>query len=420
MSDSTSTARRATVIGAGLVGLCTALYLQRAGFTVRLIDRDPPGEGASFGNAGVIAIDSVEPVATPGVMAQVPRMLLNDLAPLSIRWGYMPRLAPWLIRFILASRPARVEEISIALKDICNQALAAYLPLMEAVGAMPMLKRGGWLSVFETDAGFARAKASIALRRRRGVNMEILRAEEVRQMEPALSPAIRHAVHFPDYCWVTDPLRLSQTLADGFRHHGGELVRAEVKGFEVGADGPRRVLTDSGGFDIAGDVVVIAAGAHSRVLAKQLGAGVPLDTERGYHVMLPEPGVELRIPVSHAEWGFVGTPMENGLRFAGTVELGGLDAPPNWRRADVLLRHARRVYPELNTDGAEPWMGFRPSMPDSLPVVGPSPRHPNVYLAFGHGHLGLTLAAISGAMIAAMATGQAPAVDPTPFRADRF
>ena len=421
MSAVSPDTRQATVIGAGLVGLSCALYLQRAGFHVRLIDRDAPGKGASYGNAGVIAVSSVEPVATVGVLRKVPRMLLDDLAPLSIRWPYMPRLTPWLLRFLAASRPSRVEEISIALREICQPALDAYLPLMDMAGATSLVRRGGWLTVYESDEAFAAAGESLALKRRRGVNFEVLPAEEVRQMEPRLAPTIRHAVHFSDYSWVTSPLALSQSLAEAFQRNGGELRHATVTGFDIGTGGPERINSDAGAIEVGPDeVVVVAAGAHSKQLAAQLGAKVPLDTERGYHVMLPDPGLDLRMPVCHGESGFVSTTMDDGLRLAGTVELGGLDAAPNWRRADVILQHAKRLLPDLNDAGAERWMGFRPSMPDSLPVIGASPRFANAFLAFGHGHLGLTLAAVTGRMIAEMATGQPTSIDAGPYKPDRF
>ncbi len=420
MTAPESATARATVIGAGLVGLATALYLRRAGFEVRLIERDEPGQGASYGNAGVIAVDSVVPVAMPGILRRVPRMLLDSRSPLAVRWSYLPRLTPWLIRFLAASRPAEVERISIALRQICERAMAAYRPLLDDGEGAALVRHGGWLAVYESDAGFADDQAGLELRRRRGVEYHVLAQPEIRQAEPALGPSIKHAVHFPGYSWVIDPLRLSQSLADQLRRKGAEIVRANVTGFEVGGDGPRQMFTDGATFDVAGDVVVLTAGAHSRPLARQLGAVVPLDTERGYHVMLPDPGIELRMPVAHGERGFVATTMANGLRLAGTVELGGLTAPPNWSRSDVLADHASRMFPGLNAAGAERWMGFRPSFPDSLPVIGPSPRHAKVFLAFGHGHLGLTLAAVTGEMVAAMAQGRRPAVDPTPFRADRF
>ena len=198
MTTPEQASRRATVIGAGLVGLATALYLRRAGFEVRLFERDEPGHGASYGNAGVIAVDSVVPVATPGILRKVPRMMLDSRSPLAVRWAYLPRLAPWLIRFLAASRPAEVERISIALRQLCERALAAYQPLLDGGEGAALVRHGGWLAVYESDAGFAGDQAGLELRRRRGVEFHVLAQPEIRQTEPALGPSIKHAVHFPE------------------------------------------------------------------------------------------------------------------------------------------------------------------------------------------------------------------------------
>ena len=240
-------------------------------------------------------------------------------------------------------------------------------------------------------------------------------------MEPALAPIYRHGVFFPDDAWVTNPLRLSQALAAVFERQGGVIKRATVLMIETDRAGPRRIVTRDGGHDLAAAAwLVVAAGAFSKPFARHVGANVPLDTERGYHVMFPRPGVNLRTAIVHGEGMFAAMPMEHGVRFAGTVEFGGLDAPPNKARTDALSAHARRMFPNLNESGAATWLGFRPSMPDSLPVIGRSPRFPNVLLAFGHGHLGLTLGAITGKMVAAMASGQTLDFDTSPYRVERF
>jgi D-amino-acid dehydrogenase len=406
------------VIGAGIVGVCCALQLLRDGNKVTLIDRQGPGEGASYGNGAVLPTDSVVPVATPGILWKAPGMLLDPLGPLRLRWGYLPQLAPWLLRFVAASTTRRVEEISIALAALHRGSVEAFEPLLEMAGAGDMLRRSGWVCVYESEAGYRAAAPTLELQRRRGVRLEVLGPEELRQLEPALAPIFPRAVFYPQVAHVVDNFRLDQVLAEAFQRHGGRILREEARGFELGAAGPRAVLTDHGLRSF--DTVIVAAGAWSKTLSGQLGSRPPLDTERGYHLHLPTPGVLPRLPIYSYERAIVCTPLDTGLRLAGTVELGGLKAPPDWRRAEVLARHVGRWLPGLELGGATRWMGFRPSMPDSLPVISASPRHANVFFAFGHGHCGLGLGARTGALIADLVAGRGPDLDMAPYRIDRF
>ena len=406
------------IVGAGIVGVCSALYLQRAGFRVTLIDGGEVGEGASFGNGAIIGDEAVVPVATPGMLWKVPRMLADPLGPLAIRWSYLPRLAPWLLRFVAASGSRRVEEISIALAGLMHGCLEAYTPLLRQADATDMIRRTGWVCVYESEAGFRGYAPMLELQRRRGVPLEVLEPEALRQLEPSLAPIFVRAVLYPEVGYSVNSHRMVQVLAGAVRQNGGTVRRAEVRGFDIGPQGPQAVLTEAG--PVACDAVLIAAGAWSKPLAAQLGTRVPLDTERGYHVQFPEPGITPRLPVYSVERAFVATPLELGLRCAGTVELGGLEAPPNWARAELLAQHARRWFPGLRTEGKSQWMGFRPSMPDSLPVIGRSPRFSNVFLAFGHGHCGMILGARTGALVADLAADRDPGLDLAPYRADRF
>jgi glycine/D-amino acid oxidase-like deaminating enzyme len=407
-----------TVVGAGVVGLACALTLQLEGRRVTVLDPEPPGEGTSYGNAGVFAVGSVVPLGTPGILKDVPGMLLDPLGPLRIRPSYAHRIAPWLWRLIRASAPAEVERLGRALAALCNPSLEAWTPLVEAAGAQSMVRRDGYLYVLETEAQARAAAPMLELRRRLGVAMEEVPVEQLRQHSPALKPGMAKAVRMTGGGHCLSPLGLSRALAARLRAGGGELRRARVQGFEVGPEGPRRALTDGGPVDV--EQVVIAAGARSRPLVAALGHDAPLDTERGYHAMLPEPGVDPRTPMLFPALGIGTTPMAEGFRIAGTVEFGGLEAAPDWRRAEVLEAHARRLFPGVSTAGAQRWMGYRPSMPDSLPVLGRSPKHRNLYFAFGHGHLGLTLAAIGARVIADQVAGRTPSVDPSPYRIDRF
>ncbi len=418
MSAGSEVKQPIVVVGAGIVGVCCALYLLRDGHRVILMDRGEPGEGASFGNGSIITEEAVVPVQTPGLVRKVPAMLLDPLGPLAIRWRYLPKLAPWLIEFIKASSPERVEGISKALKALLSGARAAYDPLAEASRIQDMICRSGWLSVYETQGGFGAYEPMLELQRRRGVEFEVLPSEEIRQLEPSLAASFERGVYYPDVSYTVNNFRFVQELASAFVGLGGEIRKESVSGFEEEEGRVAAVLTGAGRSNCS--AVVIAAGAWSKALTAMLGSRPPLDTERGYHLTLPSPGVSPRIPVYSTERGFVCTPLENGLRIAGTVELAGLSAAPNWRRADRLFENASRWFPGLDRENESRWMGYRPSMPDSLPVIGPAPHHRNAYFAFGHGHLGLSLAARTGELITALVADKEPGIDMEPYRVDRF
>lgn len=411
--------RSAVVVGAGIVGVCSAFTLQREGWAVTLVDPDEPGEGCSFGNAGILASTNVAPVAMPGVLADVPRMLMDPMSPLAIRWAYLPRLMPWLIGFLRASTPARVEAISIALASLSGRVFEDLAPLVDEAGAGDLLVRRGYVGAYRNPAKLAGMRVELALKRRRGMRVEELGPDELRQLEPALARDIVGGYYLPDAGHTVNPLALTQHLVAAFLRRGGIVRRARVLDFaEFGDAGPRSVVTDSG--SIPCDLAVVAAGAYSRALAARLGADVPLDTERGYHTVLPRPGIEMRMPVMAGDGGFAITPMATGVRLAGTVEFGSVDAAPNYKRIDPLLKHAKALLPGLDLRDGSQWMGRRPSMPDSVPVIGRSPRHRNALLAFGHGHLGLTYAAVTGRLIADLAADRVPVLDVTPFSPARF
>jgi D-amino-acid dehydrogenase len=407
-----------TVIGAGAVGVCSALYLQREGHKVTLIDRIPPGRGCSYGNAGLVQTGATVPIATPGVLRQVPRMLLDPDQPLVIRWQYLPRLMPYLARFVAAARPTRVEEISKALASLLSLAADSYKDLLAGAGSPELLQHSGELYVYETEASYLKAKAGHDLRRRRGIRVEEIPAHELRQLEPALAPIFTRAVLLPDSLKTVDPYLVVSRLAEDFRARGGEILQAEAEDVEVGPEGPRELVTSAGRRKL--DRLVVAAGAYSKRWAKRFGSGVPLDTERGYHLTLPDPGIRLRVPIVSGDYRFGIAQIGDGIRLAGTAELARVDAAPNYARAERLLRLGQRVLPELRGEGRQSWMGHRPSTPDSLPVIDRSPRFPGVYYAFGHGHLGLTLGAATGRVLAELVAGRKPPVELAPFRVTRF
>ncbi|MEM9315124.1 MAG: FAD-dependent oxidoreductase, partial [Pseudomonadota bacterium] len=373
------------VVGAGIVGLCTALYLQEKGRKVLLIDRRPAGEGTSSGNAGIISVGSAHPEAMPGIWRAVPEMVLGRLAPVSLRPAYLPRFLPWFRLFIANSAPRRAEASSIAIHSLSRHARTFLEPLAIRAGAGTLLKQQGLLHVYEDKKEFARAKENCAFYVRRGVDHRIIEGHELTDLEPALRPDLGGGVFIPEGAHTLSPLALSKALLELFRRQGGSFCQEAVCGFHTVGN---RVTSVQTARQIDCGEVFVTAGAWSHVLARRLGSDVPLDTERGYHQELPDPGLELRQPVLFSRRAFCATSMRDGLRLAGTVEFAGLTAAPDYRRARVLARHARDLFPRVNTDGGKSWMGYRPSLPDSVPVVSRSPRFANAYFGFGHGHLG--------------------------------
>ena len=407
--------RNVVVVGAGILGLAAARFLQRDGHAVTVLDPREPGDGASFGNAGVIANCDVAPLSMPGVLKRVPAMLLDPAGPLALRWRYLPKIAPWLLRFVLASR--RYEAIAAALAPLLAEASPAYDTLLREAGARELIRDTGWLKVFSTDGAFREMDEECRLMRRHGVRFDALEAHEIRQLEPGLAPIFARGLFFPDCGQVVNPKRLVATLARAFSADGGQILREAATGFDLG-EGRRAVLTEHGRHPT--DAIVLTAGAWSRPLAALLGARVPLDTERGYHAMFPlvEPG--LARPTLWWDEGINLVPMEHGLRLTSGVEFAGLEAPPDYRRIDRLARRARAMLPSLGETPQSRWLGFRPSLPDSLPALGPSARHAGVYFAFGHQHLGITLGAVSGRIVADLVTGRDPGIDLAPYRAERW
>jgi D-amino-acid dehydrogenase len=407
-----------TVIGAGIVGVCCALHLQREGFNVRLIEKGQPGKAASFGNSGSFGTASCVPFGMPGILKKVPRMLFDPDSPLKLRWGHVPKALPWFVRFLEASRPSRVEAIAAARNSLLLHTHAGYAPLIEGADAAKWVDSNGLMMTFESEAAFEGAAYALDLRRRNGVHMDILDGNEARQMEPALSTKVIKAVSLPDVHRTIDPFRLTSALAADFVRRGGEIVNADVRGFEIGAAGPTGIVTDRGPMPV--DFVVLAAGVWSRPLAAQLGTHVPLEAERGYHVMFANQNFELRRALVSADRNVSLAHMVEGIRATGIAEFAAPDAPPDMANARLVQRHAQALVPGLKGEPASEWMGPRPSHPDSKPVIGRSPRHANVLFAFGHDHLGLTMAGITGKLVAELATGKPPSVDLAPFRPDRF
>ena len=415
-----ATARRILVLGAGIIGVNVALALRQRGFAVTIVDDRGPGLGTSFGNAGCVAVAEITPISMPGLIWQVPRMLLDPLGPLAIRWQYLPRLMPWLWRFWRAGSRRRVEAITAALGALVGRAWTDWDDVIAEARIGDLFVRNGALFVYRTEAGFRDADYEWALRRRHGARAEPVDGQEIRELEPGLSHEFVHGYYIPNWGHVVDPHRVVARLAEHFRARGGAIRIGRVKGVEFSDGKPAAARLEDGSRE-AFDGLVVCAGAWSKTVCGWLGHDVPLDTERGYNTTLPTPGVELSRAVCPAESSFLMTPMAMGLRIGGAVELAGLEAPPNFARAKALLELGRRALPGLDVANGKEWMGFRPSMPNSMPVISRAPHHPEtVFFAFGHGHLGLTESATTGRLVAELVSREPTSIDTTPFRIDRF
>jgi glycine/D-amino acid oxidase-like deaminating enzyme len=410
---------RVVVIGAGVIGVNIALALQQRNFQVTVVDPGGPGTATSFGSAGCFATGEVTPISMPGLIWTVPRMLLDPLGPLSIRWRNIPTLAPWLWHFWRAGRTSQVETATGALASLVGRLWQDWDPILRETNLDGLVRRNGALFVYETTAGFASAAHEWQLRMQHGVAARRVGRDEIRALEPALAPIFGDGYLVEDWGHTIDPGALTKGLAERFVERGGAILGERAIGFRFDNSQPTVARFESGR-EFAFDQVVIAAGAWSGSLCSELGHYVPLDSERGYNTTLPHPGVTLSRPVCSAERNFVMTPMAMGLRIGGAVELASLEAPPNFARAKALLDLGAQTLPGLDMTGGQEWMGFRPSMPDSLPVISRSPKYPNVLFAFGHGHLGLTNAATTGRLVADLAVGRTPPVQMAPFRIDRF
>ncbi|HEX8166754.1 MAG TPA: FAD-dependent oxidoreductase [Beijerinckiaceae bacterium] len=414
--------KRIGVVGAGMVGVAAASFLQREGHDVFIVEPGNPGEGTSFGNAGCLNGSSVVPMSMPGTIRNVPQWLTDPMGPLVIRWAYLPALMPWLVRFIRAGRPEKVRAQAKALRGLLGPSLATLAPLLKDAGAEDLVKKHGHLFVYRSEASWLKESLAWDLRRQNGVAWDEFDADELRQLDPNLSRDYVKGVLVRENGHTVNPHRLVNSLADGFLRNGGRIERTRATGFDLDGGRLTGIRTEAG--TLVADGAVVAAGIWSRTLAEGLGDRVPLETERGYHLMIRDPEAMPRIPTMDVEGKFVATPMELGIRLAGTVELAGLEAPPNWERARVLLRHARRMFPALQESYPEEristWMGHRPSLPDSLPCIGRSTASPDVVYAFGHGHVGMAAAPMTGKVAAELLSGKPPSLDLTPFSPTRF
>jgi glycine/D-amino acid oxidase-like deaminating enzyme len=406
------------VIGAGVAGLCTALYLQRAGRLVAVLDPLPPASGASFGNAGLISADTSIPIALPGMLRKVPGWLTDPLGPLSVDPRYFARALPWLLRWIEAGRMPRVLQISDAMRALHRSTFDCWKELLGQTLFHELIRPIGQVHVWESEAETPAAALERRLRERQDIRAELLSADDLRQLFPGINRTVTRGMMIPGNGFTVNPQRLVATLGELFVQAGGSIAAEKVM---------KIIPLESQGYTVmtntswrSAEQVVVAAGAWSKQLLDPLGIRIPLETERGYHAMLTSPGIELGMPISNKSRSFGVTPMEHGLRVAGTVEIAGLDAPPNEVRARKLLDHIRGMFPDVDTREHRFWMGFRPSTPDSLPILGEVQRRKDLYLALGHGHFGMTGGPPSGKIVSDLVLGRAPIVDVSPYGVDRF
>jgi len=400
------------VVGAGVVGLSIALAAQARGFSVRVLDREGVCAGASAGNAGAFAFTDILPLASPRVIRQAPKWLLDPLGPLSVPPRYALRIAPWMLRFWRASWPGQVRASTTAQTGLMALSKAALEPFLAAHGLTHMLRRDGQLQVYEGQAEFDASLTSWTARAEAGIAFEHLEGDAIAAKQPGLDARFTHATFTPGWWSISDPKDYVLAMAERFRAGGGEVVIAQATHLL-----PDGVDTSAGAMK---GRVVLAAGAFSHHLARSARVRIPLETERGYNTTLPSGAIDLRCQVTFGGHGFVISKLTSGIRIGGAVELGGLKLPPNYARADAMLTKAKRFMPGLDTSGGVQWMGFRPSLPDSLPAIGPLPGQPNTLCAFGHGHLGLTQSAGTAAIIADLLAGVAPAIDLSAFAPSRF
>jgi D-amino-acid dehydrogenase len=400
------------VVGAGVIGLSIALEAQAAGFHVIVLDRQGPAAGVSAGNAGAFAFSEILPLASPKMIRQAPKWLFDPLGPLSMPLSHAPKMVPWMLRFWKASWPAQMKASTLAQAALMRLAQSTVDPFLERAGLSHMLRREGQLQVYEGENQFRASLADWGKLASEGIGFQHLTGSALADCQPGLAPRFTHGTYTPGYATIDDPKVYTLALAERFVANGGVLHIAEVTALIAGG-------VTSSVSDFTGRVV-LAAGAFSHRLAQTAAVKIPLETERGYNTTLPGNSFDLRQHLTFGGHGFVVSKLSSGLRVGGAVELGGLDLPPNFARADAMLKKAKAFLPGLNVEGGKQWMGFRPSLPDSLPAIGALAGRDDVICAFGHGHLGLTQSTATASIVADILTGRTPRIDLAPFSPARF
>lgn len=409
----------AVVVGGGVVGVCCALYLQREGYVVTLVDPAAPGDSTAKWSCGQMAVSEIVPLSKPGILKKIPGWLLDRKGPLALRPAALPRILPWFLRFVACARSVRIESIAGELATLTHHVYTDYAPLLEACEDKALMGTRPVIEVFDSASALEHERPHLELRQSFGFRAERLGAGDIGDLEPALAGKFAHGLLFPDWKAVSDTEGFVAALTASFVEQGGRRIRTSARAIDETA-GRATGVTLANGERVAADHVVVAAGTGSRQFFGQLGVDIPLEGIAGYQAVLADPGVQFRHSVIYADGGFCFTPMTRGLQIGGTIEFAGRNAKPDFRRAGIILEKATRILPELRTERLEYGVGYRPFLPDTKPVIDRSKRLQNVLMAFGHGQLGLTLGATTGRLIGEMAAGRATRQNLKPFSAYRF
>lgn len=408
----------AIVLGAGIVGTSAALHLVKRGLSVALVDRRKPGEETSYGNTGIIGGAGVYPTAFPRSLSRLILIALKRAPEANYHLSFLPKVAPWLFAYWRQSTPARLAEIARAMRPLMAASVAEHEALMTEAGALRYLRKDGWLSIFRTDAAFAARKPELDLGAELGVMARLLDPDATRELEPSLAPVFRHAIHWPDIATLSNPLAVTRAYADLFSHLGGVVIEGDARTLHR-AEGHWRVDTVAGHLDA--DRVVLALGPWAPDVLRPLGIALPMAVKRGYHRHFrPRGNASLTHPLVDPEAGYAMSPMEQGIRITTGAEFADRDAPPTPVQLDRVVPLANELFPLGEPAETTTWLGRRPIFPDTMPVVGPAPGQPGLWLDYGHGHLGLTLGPVTGRLLAEMMTGVTPFTDPAPYAAERF
>lgn len=410
--------KHCVVIGAGIVGASCAWHLQRKGLKVTVIDPELPGQSCSFGNASCVTASGIIPFSYPAMIKKVFGWMLDPVGPMRIRPRDFPALMPWFWRFWRLSNMAKVEQIAAAQALLMQTVYADYDEILDATDSSHLKCASGAIHLFDSEEEYRADQWEAELRARFGYEQHRLSRSEIKSLVPCLNLEKGVAVMMPDWQHLLDPARVTATIAEHCFSHGGNWIQDRVNSVNSSASGTS-VQTASGN-QIDADYLVVAAGVWSNNIAQQLDYTVPMIAKRGYHSQISDPGVKLDYPIFSVSRVFVMTPLSAGLRIAGTAEFAALDAKPDYRRARVLVRQASHYLHGLKTDNVSEWMGQRPMTVDSTPVISVSPRHSNVFYAFGHGHYGLTQGPTTGRIITDMVLNKKPSIDLSAFRFNRF
>ena len=418
---STTSKQSAVIIGAGSIGIATAVHLQMEGFDVTVIDRVPPGQGCSFGNAGGVVPSAIMPEFQAGMWTKLPGWLFDPLGPLSIRWRHLPKCLPWMLRAARNTAPKKARAIIENKAALMVRVLSDYDEVMARTGTGDLLNRIDGIRLFDSEEQYHAEEEDRQIKREFGIDQRRISAGELRELEPDIATDFACGTWYDVWYYLDNPATFVARMAEALVRNGGRVLQDDViKAEHDGTRATRLILSEGGEMTV--DRLVVAAGAYSDILARQLGSHTLLEAERGYHLSIPDPGVKVNRCLTWAKRHGAITPIDVGLRLAGTDEFAGCDAEPNWKRADVLWTAFKRVIPNLRPldDSVSRWMGRRPGTPDSLPVISPSPKLENVWYAFGHGHLGITWGPTTGRLISEMMVGKPSNIDLTPYRIDRF